>query len=127
MPLITVLTHNSTHAGAQDANVRNFHIVRQDNTHITFSWDIVDGYHSSILDFTFYYRQRSNPYESISFANPPVYSTNQTNGGRTFSYTLTLQEGHTFYGPYVMWIRVHRYRISPTYTYSEQVSVTLGG
>ena len=118
---ITVYT-----ADGQDTNVRNFHIAQQTNTHITFSWDIVDGLDTSryIESFTFYFRQRSNPSSSSSFVSPTYDATIKTNGGRTFSYTITLAD-HTLFGPYVMWIRVNR-RTLPLYTYSEQISVVIG-
>ena len=124
---IYIRTCNSSPAGAQDADVRNFRIIRQVYTNITFSWDIINGYHSSsyIRGFTFYYRQRNNPYESVSFASPSYDETTKANGGRTFFYTLSLED-RPLYGPYIMWIRVNRYRISPTYTYSEQAPIMIG-
>ena len=116
----------STHSDAQDAHVRNFHVSRQTGTQITFTWDIVDGQHSSsyIDGFTFFYRERNDPYRMIYLIRTTFDSTSRTNEGRTFSYTITFRD-YTLSGPYVMWITVDR-GFSSQY-YSEQIPVVFGG
>lgn len=37
----------SIHTAAQERHISNLQIVSQDGTHVTASWDIVDGYHNS--------------------------------------------------------------------------------
>ena len=125
--LITVHAYKSTHSDAQDAHVRNFHVSRQTGTQITFTWDIVDGQHSyTYIDgFSFFYRERNNPYNTIALIGTTFDSTVRTNEGRTFSYTITFRD-YTLSGPYVMWIRVNR-RFSPQYYYSKQIPVVFGG
>ena len=119
--------YKSTHSDAQDAHVRNFHVSGQTGTQITFTWDIVDGQHSSsyINGFSFFYRERNNPYNTIALIGTTFDSTVRTNEGRTFSYTITFRD-YTLSGPYVMWIRVNR-RFSPLYYYSKQIPVLFGG
>ena len=125
--LITVHAYKSTHSDAQDAHVRNFHVSGQTGTQITFTWDIVDGQHSFsyINGFSFFYRERNNPYNTIALIGTTFDSSNRTNEGRTFSYTITFRD-YTLSGPYVMWIRVNR-RFSPLYYYSKQIPVVFGG
>ena len=57
--IIIILILCQTIADAQEA-IHNF-IANKNSTHITFSWDIVDGYYSSsyISYFRIYYRERS--------------------------------------------------------------------
>ena len=41
--------------------VSNFQVATKDSTHITFSWDIVDGYYtSSYINYFYLHYQRSN-------------------------------------------------------------------
>ena len=108
------------YTAAQDQYVRNFQVVSQNSTHITFSWDIVDGYYTSsyINYFHLYYQHRSStqslyiPYSSA------------TRSGATFRYTSSVINFNN--GPYVMWVRVYRPSLDPRYTYSRKQYVDTG-
>ena len=97
-------------------------MASRNSTHITFSWDIVDGYYTSsyIRYFQLYYQRRS--YLS-TYAVYISYSST-TRSGTTFRYTHSLD---TFsYGPYIMWVRVYRPSLDPTYTFSRRKRVKIG-
>ena len=107
------------YTAAQDEYVRNFQVVSQNSTHITFSWDIVDGYYSSsyINYFHLYYQYRystSSLYISYSSA---------TRSGATFRYTSSV--GYFNSGPYIMWVQVYRASLYPGYTYSRTKYVNI--
>ena len=106
---------------AQDQYIRNFQVASRNSTHITFSWDIVDGYYTSsyIRYFRLYYQHRS------SYA-PSVYIdySSATRSGATFSYTsppVTFNDG-----PCIMWVRAYRPSLVPRYTYSKKKYVKIG-
>ena len=106
---------------AQDDHIRNFQVVSQTNTHIIFSWDIVDSYYNSsyIYSFRLYYRHRS----SIQSLNIPYSSA--TRSGATFRYTSSVINFNN--GPYVMWVRVYRSSaLDPWYTDSRRKYVSIG-
>ena len=113
-------------AGAQEV-IRNFQVVNKNSTHITFSWDIVDGYYSSsyINYFRIYYRDR--PYTgsrshigTISYSN-----SNLIKIGFSFQYTTTVTS-FSYYGQYVMWLDVYRSSLSPSTVNSDQIYVEVG-
>ena len=114
-----------THADAQEG-IRNFQATKNSNQ-ITFSWDIVDGYHSSsdIGYFHIYYAYRPNTgyYSYIGY----IYYTDSslTVTGSSFQYTTTVTTFGDF-GQYVMWVRVYRSSLSPVYSYSDQIYVEVG-
>ena len=92
------------YTAAQDNDINNFHVASRNSTHITFSWDIVDGYYTSsyISSFRLYYQRRASSYA------PSVHISYSlaTNKGATFSYTHSLE---TFNDePYIMWVWVYR-------------------
>ena len=96
-------------------------------THITFSWDIVDGYYSSsyISYFRIYYRQRPRTgyysyIGSISYSN-----SNLIKIGYSFKYTTTVTRFSTF-DQIVMWVYVYRPSLNPSVAYSDQISVEVG-
>ena len=111
---------------AQDA-IRNLQ-TNKNSTHITFSWDIVDGYYSSsyINSFTIYYRQRSGSsgyfYSNIGIS----YSNNNLiKIGSSFQYTTTVTSFST-YGQYVMAVYVYRPSLVPAGIYSDEIYVEVG-
>ena len=123
------------HAGAQESHIRNFQVVSQNDTHITFSWEIVDGYFSSgdISSFQLYYEHRAYSTDSIS-----ISFSETTQNGTTFTYTSPLEaffinnyyyyhyaDGYEF-GKYIMWIRAYRPGLILKYTYSGRLYVNLG-
>ena len=96
-------------------------------THITFSWDIVDGYYSSsyINSFRIYYRQRPHA-GSTSYIGPISYSdSNLIKIGYSFKYTTTVTRFPT-YDQFVMWVYVYRPSLNPSVAYSDQISVEVG-
>ena len=106
---------------AQDDYIRNFQVVNQNSTHITFSWDIVDGYYNSsyINYFRLYYQHRSS--------TPSLYIrySSATRNGATFRYTRSVRTFNN--GPYIMWVRVYRSSaLDPRYTYSRRQYVDTG-
>ena len=105
---------------AQDDHIRNFQVVSQTNTHVTFSWDIADGYYTSsyINSFYLYYQHRS----SIRGLN--IGYSSATRFGATFWYTSSVESFNN--GPYVMWVRVYRPSLDPRYTYSGRKYVSIG-
>ena len=115
-----------TLTGAQEA-IRNFQVANKNSTHITFSWDIVDGYYSSsyINNFYIYYRQRSGSsgYRSsiyITYSNSDLIKF-----GASFKYTTTVTAFST-YGQYVMSVYVYRPSLTPSGVYSDEVYVEVG-
>ena len=128
MQCLNVIATLSTQtlADAQEV-IRNFQ-VNKNSTHITFSWDIVDGYYSSsyIDYFIIYYRQRpysgSNSYSgTISYSN-----SNLIKNGASFQYTVTVTSLSSYGQQLVMWVYVYRSRLNPTYSYSDQIYVEVG-
>ena len=106
---------------AQDDYIRNFREVSQNSTHITFSWNIADGYYSSssINYFYLYYQHRS----SIQSLYIPYSSA--TRSGATFRYTSSV--GNFNNGPYLMWVEVYRYStLDPRIIYSRRMYVNIG-
>ena len=117
---VVLLSGSLTLTAAQDDHIRNFQTTKN-STHITFSWDIVDGYYSSsyISYFRLYYQRRSSSY------TPNVYISysSATNNSTTLSYTSPLV---TFpNGPHIMWVRVYRPSLEPQYTYSKKKYVKI--
>ena len=113
-------------AEAQEV-VRNFQVATKNSTHITFSWDIVDGYYSSsyINSFNIYYRERSgySGYRSsiyISYSNSDLIKI-----GSSFKYTTAVT---TFsgYGQFVMSVYVYRPSLTPNAVYSDEIYVEVG-
>ena len=124
MHCISILPFHATLAGAQEV-IRNLQ-TRKNSTHITFSWDIVDGYYSSsyINSFRIYYRQR--PYSSYySYKSVSYSNSNLIKIGSSFQYTTTVTSFSTF-GQYVMWVYVSRSGITPSTSYSDQIYVEVG-
>ena len=116
----------STLADAQDV-IRNFQVANRNSTHITFSWDIVDGYYSSdyISNFRIYYRERphtgySSYIGSISYSNSDLIKI-----GASFQCTTTVTSFGS-YGQYVMWVYVYRPGLTPSYALSDQIYVEVG-
>lgn len=133
--ILLCLLSSFLHAGAQESHIRNFQVVSQNNTHITFSWEIADCYFSSgdINYFYLYYEYRPSSTNSIY-----ISFSETTQNGATFTYTSPLEtfynnyyyyynyaDGYGF-GKYIMWIRAYRPGLSPRYTYSGRLYVNLG-
>ena len=91
------------------------------STHITFSWKVVDGYHSSsnIEYFIIFYRERSG---STSFITLISYSDlHLTVTGSSFAFNATMSS----YGQYLMWVRAYRPKRTPVYSFSKPIYVEL--
>ena len=107
--------------------IRNFE-ANKNSTHITFSWDIVDGYYSSsyINSFRIYYRERPYTGYSSYFGTISYSSSSLIKIGRSFRYTTTVtslyNRGHQF----VMWVYVYRPSLDPSIVYSDQIYVEMG-
>ena len=110
---------------AQDA-ISNFQVASQNSTHITFSWDIVDGYYTNyyIDYFYIYYRERSASSGYRSLIGSFSYSDSNVNGA-SFQYTTTVTSFST-YGQYLMAVYVYRSRLTPPGTYSDEIYVEVG-
>ena len=110
-------------ADAQEA-IHNFQVASRNSTHITFSWGIVDGYYSEhYIDYFRIYYVATRYSSRISY----IYYTdsNLIAIGSSFKYTTTVTSFST-YGQYVMWVRVYRSSLSPSYSDSNQVYVEVG-
>ena len=114
-------------AEAQEV-VRNFQVATQNSTHITFSWDIVDGYHSSsdISYFRIYYRERPGyrGYSSslyISYSNSDLIKI-----GSSFKYTTAVTTFSGFGQQFVMSVYVYRSGLTPNAVYSDEIYVEVG-
>ena len=110
------------YTAAQDNYISNFQVAYKNSTHITFSWDIVDGYYTSsyISYVQLYYQRRSSSYAPSVY----IYYSSTTRSGTTFRYTHSLD---TFkHGPYIMWVRAYRPSLDPRYTYSGKKHVKTG-
>ena len=106
--------------------VRNFQATKN-STHITFSWDIVDGYYSSsyINYFRIYYRER--PYTSYrSYFTISYSSSSLIKIGRSFQYTTTVTSLSSYGHQFVMWLYVYRPSLTPSSVYSDQTYVEMG-
>ena len=106
--------------------IRNFQ-TDVNSTHITFYWDIADGYYSSsyVSYFHIYYRQRAS--YTGGYALSAIYYSYSTliKKGSSFEYTTTVTTFGSS-GQYVMWVRVYRPSRTPAYSYSEQIGVEVG-
>ena len=112
-------------AEAQEV-VRNFQATKN-STHITFSWDIVDGYYSSsyINSFRIYYRER--PYTGFqSYFSLSYSSSSLIKIGPSFQYTTTVTSLSSYGHQFVMWVYVSRRRLNPSTAYSDQIYVEMG-
>ena len=101
-----------TNADAQEV-IRNFK-ANKNSTHITFSWDIVDGYDSSsyINYFHIYYAYRPNTgyysyIGSISYSDSSLIKI-----GSSFQYTTTVTSLSSYGYQFVMWLYVSRLVLS---------------
>ena len=113
-----------THADAQEV-IRNFQATKN-STHITFSWDIVDGYYSSsyISYFHIYYANRPNTGYSSTIGSISYSDSSLTVTGSSFRYTTTVTS-YRNYGQYMMWVRVYRSSLTP-YSFSDQIYFEVG-
>ena len=111
---------------AQEENIRNFQVLGQTSTHITFSWDIVDGYYSSssIQNFDLLYQSWSESSSSDSISYSLTVQNTNTNGVVTFMSNISTERYS--HGEYIMWIRVTRHSLTPRYTYSGKRFVNIG-
>ena len=112
----------SIHTAAQERHISNLQIVSQDGTHVTASWDIVDGYHNSgdITGFFWYYQSRfSSTPRSIN-----ILYNSATKNATTFRYTT--ERFVELNSEYIMWIQARRSSQSPRRVYSLRKYVHLG-
>ena len=111
-------------ADAQEI-IRNFQ-ANKNSTHITFSWDIVDGYYSSSYINYFYIYYRERPHTGSRNSGTISYSNNYlVKIGTSFQYTTTVTSFGS-YGQYVMWVYVYRPSLTPSYALSDQIYVEVG-
>ena len=113
-----------TLADAQEA-IRNFQ-AHKNSTHITFSWDIVDGYYSSsyINYFQIYYSQRPPAGYTSHIGTITYNNANLIKIGSSFKYTTSVT--YLSSGQYVMWLYVYRPSLTPTVSYSTQICLEAG-
>lgn len=112
------------HAAAQENHVRNFQVLSQNNTHITFSWEIAnDYYHPTNNRYTYFYLRFE--YRSLYTSSLNVRTSETTQNGSTFMYTSPLEAFYVdnYYsryhsGEFVMWIEINVYN----YTYYDSTS-----
>ena len=114
-----------THVDAQEV-IRNFQATKN-STHITFSWDIVDDHYSSdhITYFQIFYAYRPNTGYSSNTGSISYSHSSLTVTGSSFQYTTTVTSFGN-YGQYVMWVRVYRSSLTPSYSFSDQIYVEVG-
>ena len=115
-----------TNADAQEV-IRNFK-ANKNSTHITFSWDIVDGYDSSsyIRYFRIYYAYRPNT-GYYSYIGTIAYSSSSLiKIGSSFQYTTTVTSLSSYGQQFVMCLYVSRPSLIPSYAYSDQLYVEMG-
>ena len=116
-------------AAAQEEHVCNFQVVNQNNTHATFSWDIVDGYYSSSDIDNFYLHFE---YRSLYVSSLNIQYSETTRNDTTFMYTSSYEAFYSTYANYysaelLMWIQVYRSsHLNPRRTYSERLYANFG-
>ena len=100
---------------ARNDHICNFQVVSQNDTHITFSWDIVDGYYNSsyINSFHVYYQYRYSTHNQSLY----IHYSSAPRSSVTFWYTSSV--GNFNNGPYIMWVGVYKSSaLDPRYTHS---------
>lgn len=114
----------------ENAHIFNFKAIGRNNTHVTFSWDVVDDQHSSDLvessyinHFQLHYKERKANWSSVYI--PYSIATRRTSATPTFTFTTKIA---TFgkMGVYIMQLSVYRHKLIPKYVYSKHVYVDLG-
>ena len=115
-----------TLADAQEV-IRNFQ-ANTNSTHITFSWDIVDGYYTSSYISYFYIYYRDRPYTGYRsyFGTISYSSSSLIKIGPSFQYTTTVTSLSSYGHQFVMWVYVYRPTLNPSYAYSDQIYVEMG-
>ena len=110
---------------AQEEYIQNFQVLGQTGPHITFSWDIVDGYYSSssIQNFDLQYQSWSESIASKYIRYSSTVQNTNTNGVVTFMSNISTERYS--HGEYIMWIRVTRLSLAPRYTYSRKRLVNI--
>ena len=108
--------------------ISNFQVASKNSTHITFSWDIVDGYYSSsyIDYFYIYYTDRPNTGSRYSIGSISYSDSNLIKIGSSFQYTTSVTSFSNYGLQFVMWLYVYRSRLNPTYSYSDQIYLEVG-
>ena len=110
---------------AEDAHICNFKTTGRNNTHVTFSWDVVDNHYSSshINHFQLHYKERKANWSSVYI--PYIITTRTGSAKPTFTFTTrTATFGKK--GVYVMQLSVYRHKLFPKSLYSSPVYVDLG-
>lgn len=96
-------------AHGQEKHIRNFQVSNQTGTHVTFSWEIVDGYYnsSSISYFNLMYEDRLASYTQTRYIHYNDIIRNVSIGNvATFKYPAPVEYFNR--EQYIMWIRVYR-------------------
>ena len=121
-------------AGAQENHIRNFQVVSQNTTHITFSWEVSPDYLSTINNSHYSYFYLRFEYKSLYTSSLYIEESKTTHNGSTFTYTSPFEafyvnNYYTKYhsGEFIMWIELAVYN----YTYygstaSEHLYVKFG-
>lgn len=106
-------------------HIQNFKAIDRNLTHVTFSWDVVDGQYSSnhINYFQMHYKDRTANWSSLYI--PYIITTQTRSPNPTFHFTTRIA---TFGKPgqYIMQLSVYRHRLVPRTLYSAPVHVDLG-
>ena len=114
----------------ENAHICNFKAIGRNNTHVTFSWDVVDDPYSSDLvetnhinHFQLHYKERKANWSSVYI--PYSIATRRGSATPTFTFSTKIA---TFgkMGVYIMQLSVYRHKLVPKYVYSKHVSVDLG-
>ena len=106
-------------------HIQNFKVTGRNGTHVTFSWDVVDGHYSSdyINYFHLHYKERNANWSSLYI--PYIITTQTHSPSPTFHFTTrTFTFGKE--GQYTMQLSVYRHRLNPRTLYSGPVQVDLG-
>ena len=98
-------------------------MASRNNTHVTFSWDIVDGNSGAINDFVI-------QWGGTGFTFDLRFPYNDVNLNKElvphFEYTTTFLRFGIGDGYYLMWLVVNRNGITPAQTYSRQIFAEIG-
>lgn len=114
---------------AEDPHICNFKAIAKNETHVTFSWDIVDAQYTSDLEysrinhFQLHYKERKANWSSVYIP----YTITTRRGSATPKFTFTTKAAiFGKKGIYTMQLSVYRHKLTPKSLYSRQVYVDLG-
>lgn len=107
--------------------MRDFQVSSRNDTHITFSWDIVDGSAGPIDNFFILQRDRSSPFGENGGLPIPYDDMNLNKELYPhFEYTTTVLRFGTN-GYYLLWLVInYQSGVTPAQTYSRQIFTEIG-